>query len=65
MMDTNPAKPFLDDFIAQRTSSEEFPDPDETVREIRDGRWPYPFPKTALGQVDQTAASSERSANYM
>ena len=58
-METNPAKPFLDDFIAQRI------DPDETVREIRDGRWPYPFPKTAYGEVDQTASSPERSPNYM
>lgn len=65
MMETNPAKPFLDDFIEQRTSREEFADPDETVREIRDERWPYPFPKAAYGQVDQTFNSDERRSNYM
>ena len=64
-METSPAKPFLDNFITQRISNKAFLNPDETVREIRDGRWPYPFPKTALGQVDQTASSPERSSNYM
>jgi hypothetical protein len=44
----NTNKDFLDGYIAERLQ------PDEVTRETRDERWPYPFPKTVLGQVDQT-----------
>jgi len=57
MMHDNPNKQFLGDFIAKRM------EPDEVIRETRDERWPYPFPKTVLGQVDQTV--SPEKLGYM
>lgn len=58
MMDENPTKEFLDDFIDRKRLQ-----PDEVTREARDERWPYPFPKTVLGQVDQTV--SPEKLGYM
>ena len=58
-MGNDSAKPFLDGFIANRLQ------PDEVTQEIRNSRWPYPFPKTVLGQVDQTVGGPDRQNNYL
>jgi hypothetical protein len=65
MMEPTPGKVFLDRFREERVSSQDFQDPDQSLAETRDKRWPTRWENRVQGVPSMALASEERRANYM
>ena len=58
---TEPGKNFLDRYVR----SEDFPLPEENIKETRDERWPTDWQRLAQGRPDMTILSEDRRSNYV
>jgi len=53
------------DFLDRYIRAEDFPAPEENLKETRDERWPTNWQKLAQGRPDMTVISEERRSNYV
>lgn len=61
--DTN--KQFLDNYVSTRFESEDFVNPDDSILETRNERWPTRWQKKVQGQPSMEITSEERRYNYI
>ena len=53
------------DFLDRYIRAEDFPAPEENLKETRDECWPTNWQKLAQGRPDMTVISEERRSNYV
>lgn len=58
---TESGKDFLDRFV----NAKYFVPPEESLKQVRDERWPTNWQKLAQGRADMTILSEERRPNYV
>jgi len=58
-------KQFLDQYVATRLPEKMFVDPDLSLIETRNERWPTRWEKKVQGQPSMEITSEERRSNYL